>query len=76
MGAPVEDEGGVQIIGVIILLVAIIAGLSTGLGIVGALLFGMAGLAMYWGPEIRSRLPSLCPHCKSANFSRPEKTDE
>ena len=75
-GAPVEDEGGVQIIGVIILLVAIIAGLSTGLGIVGALLFGMAGLAMYWGPEIRSRLPSLCPNCRSTNFSRPEKTDE
>ena len=75
-GAPVEDEGGVQIIGVIILLVAIVAGLSTGLGIVGALLFGMAGLAMYWGPEIRSRLPSLCPNCRSTNFSRPEKTDE
>ena len=75
-GAPVEDEGGVQIIGVIILLVAIVAGLATGLGIVGALLFGMAGLAMYWGPEIRSRLPSLCPNCRSTNFSRPEKTDE
>jgi len=76
MGAPVEDEGGVQVIGVIILLVAIIAGLSTGLGLVGTLLFGLAGLAMYWGPEIRSRLPSLCPNCKSTNFSRPEKTDE
>ena len=76
LGAPAEDDGGVQVIGVIILVVAIFAGLSTGLGIVGALLFGMTGLAMYWGPEIRSRLPSLCPHCKSTNFSRPEKTDE
>lgn len=75
-GAPVEGEGGVQVIGVIILLVAIVAGLSAGLGIVGALLFGMAGLAMYWGPEIRSRLPSLCPNCRSTNFSRPEKTGE
>lgn len=76
LGAPVENENGVQIIGIIVLLVAIFAGLSTGLGIVGALLFGMAGLAMYWGPEIRSRLPSLCPNCRSTNFSRPEKTDE
>jgi len=76
MGGPEGDSDGVQVIGVIILLVAIIAGLSTGLGIVGALLFGMAGLAMYWGPEIRSRLPSLCPNCRSTNFSRPEKTDE
>jgi len=76
LGGPEGDSDGVQVIGVIILLVAIIAGLSTGLGIVGALLFGMAGLAMYWGPEIRSRLPSLCPNCRSTNFSRPEKTDE
>ena len=76
MGGPEGDSDGVQVLGVIILLVAIIAGLSTGLGIVGALLFGMAGLAMYWGPEIRSRLPSLCPNCRSTNFSRPEKTDE
>jgi hypothetical protein len=66
----------VQIIGIIVLLVAIFAGLSTGLGLVGTLLLGLAGLAMYWGPEIRSRLPSLCPNCKSTNFSRPEKTDE
>ena len=71
-----DEQDGVQAFGVIILLVAIIAGLSTGLGIVGALLFGLAGLAMYWGPEIRSRLPSLCPNCRSTNFSRPEKTDE
>ena len=76
MGGPEGDSDGVQVLGVIILLVAIIAGLSTGLGIVGALLFGMAGLAMYWGPEIRSRLPSLCPNCRSTNFSRPEKKDE
>jgi len=76
MGGPEGDSDGVQVLGVIILLVAIIAGLATGLGIVGALLFGMAGLAMYWGPEIRSRLPSLCPNCRSTNFSRPEKTDE
>jgi len=76
MGGPEGDSDGVQVLGVIILLVAIIAGLSTGLGIVGALLFGMAGLAMYWGPEIRSRLPSLCPNCRSTNFSRPERTDE
>jgi hypothetical protein len=72
----VENENGVQIIGIIVLLVAIFAGLSTGLGLVGTLLLGLAGLAMYWGPEIRSRLPSLCPNCKSTNFSRPEKTDE
>ena len=76
MGGPEGDSDGVQVLGVIILLVAIVAGLSTGLGIVGALLFGMAGLAMYWGPEIRSRLPSLCPNCRSTNFSRPEKPDE
>ena len=76
LGAPVENENGVQIIGIIVLLVAIFAGLSTGLGLVGTLLFGLAGLAMYWGPEIRSRLPSLCPNCRSTNFSRPEKTDE
>ena len=76
MGGPEGDSDGVQVLGGIILLVAIIAGLATGLGIVGALLFGMAGLAMYWGPEIRSRLPSLCPNCRSTNFSRPEKTDE
>ena len=76
LGAPAEDDGGVQVIGVIILLVAMLAGLSTGLGLVGAMLFGMTGLAMYWGPVIRSRLPSLCPNCKSTNFSRPEKTDE
>ena len=76
MGGTEGDSDGVQVLGVIILLVAIVAGLSTGLGIVGALLFGMAGLAMYWGPEIRSRLPSLCPNCRSTNFSRPEKMDE
>ena len=76
LGAPLENENGVQIIGIFILFVAIFAGLSTGLGLVGALLFGLAGLAMYWGSVIRSRLPSLCPHCKSTNFSRPEKTDE
>jgi hypothetical protein len=76
MGGVEGDSDGVQVIGVIILLVAIIAGLATGLGIVGALLFGMAGLAMYWGPEIRSRLPSLCPNCRSTNFSRPEKKDD
>jgi hypothetical protein len=39
-------------------------------------LLGILGLAMYWGPELRDRFPSLCPHCKSANFSRPEKTDD
>jgi hypothetical protein len=75
-GAPSDDDGGGQVVGVIILLVAMLAGLSTGLGLVGAMLFGMTGLAMYWGPAIRSRLPSLCPHCKSTNFSRPEKTDD
>lgn len=72
MGGPEGDSDGVQVLGVIILLVAILAGLSTGLGLVGAILFGFTGLAMYWGPEIRSRLPSLCPHCRSTNFSRPE----
>jgi hypothetical protein len=76
MGGPEGDSDGVQVLGVIILLVAILAGLSTGLGLVGAILFGLMGLAMYWGPEIRSRLPSLCPNCRSTNFSRPEKTDE
>ena len=75
MGGPQGDSDGVQVLGVIILLVAILAGLSTGLGLVGAILFGLMGLAMYWGPEIRSRLPSLCPHCRSTNFSRPEKKD-
>jgi len=39
-------------------------------------LLGILGLAMYWGPELRDCFPSLCPHCKSANFSRPERTDE
>jgi hypothetical protein len=76
MGGPEGDSDGVQVLGVIILLVAILAGLSTGLGLVGAILFGLMGLAMYWGPEIRSRLPSLCPNCRSTNFSRPEKTDD
>lgn len=75
MGGPEGDSDGVQVLGIIILLVAILAGLSTGLGLVGAILFGLMGLAMYWGPEIRSRLPSLCPHCRSTNFSRPEKND-
>lgn len=75
MGGPEGDSDGVQVVGVIILLVAILAGLSTGLGLVGAILFGLMGLAMYWGPEIRSRLPSLCPHCRSTNFSRPEQND-
>lgn len=75
LGAPSDDDGGVQAVGIIILLVAILAGLSTGLGLVGAILFGMTGLAMYWGPSIRGRLPSICPNCKSTNFSRPEKTD-
>lgn len=74
MGGPEGDSDGVQVVGVIILLVAILAGLSTGLGLVGAILFGLMGLAMYWGPEIRSRLPSLCPHCRSTNFSRPNRT--
>jgi hypothetical protein len=76
MGGPEGDSDGVQVLGVIILLVAILAGLSTGLGLVGAILFGLMGLAMYRGPEIRSRLPSLCPNCRSTNFSRPEKTDD
>lgn len=76
MGGPEGDSDGVQVLGIIILLVAILAGLSTGLGLVGAILFGLMGLAMYWGPEIRSRLPSLCPHCRSTNFSRPEKKDD
>ena len=76
MGGPEGDSDGVQVLGVIILLVAILAGLSTGLGLVGAILFGLMGLAMYWGPEIRSRLPSLCPNCRSTNFSRPEKQEE
>ena len=75
IGGPEGDWDGVQVVGVIILLVAILAGLSTGLGLVGAILFGLMGLAMYWGPEIRSRLPSLCPHCRSTNFSRPEQND-
>ena len=81
MGGPEGDSDGVQVLGVIILLVAIVAGLSTGLGIVGALLFGMAGLAMYWGPEIRSRLPSLCliadpltSHGPKKRTSRNERT--
>lgn len=34
-------------------------------------LLGILGIAMYWGPAIRSRLPSLCPNCRSSNFSRP-----
>jgi hypothetical protein len=76
MGGPEGDSDGVQVLGVIILLIAILAGLSTGLGLVGAILFGFTGLGMYWGPEIRSRLPSLCPFCRSTNFSRPEKVDD
>ena len=75
-GAPSGEDVVVQVVGVIILLVAMLAGISIGLGLHGAILFGMTGLAMYWGPVIRGRLPSLCPHCKSANFSKPEKTDE
>ena len=39
-------------------------------------LLGILGLALYWGPELRDRFPSLCPYCKSSNFSRPEKTDD
>ena len=76
MGGPEGDSDGIQVLGVIILLIAILAGLSTGLGLVGAILFGFTGLGMYWGPEIRSRLPSLCPFCRSTNFSRPEKVDD
>ena len=77
---PIGGEKGditeIQLTGVIMLIVAILGGLFTGLGLVGSALFGLTGLMIYWGAEIRSRLPSLCPHCKSTNFSRPEKTDE
>jgi hypothetical protein len=37
MGGPEGDSDGIQVLGVIILLIAILAGLSTGLGLVGAM---------------------------------------
>jgi hypothetical protein len=62
--------GAVQVIGVLFVITAFFAGGTN------AHLLGILGLALYWGPEIKSRLPSLCPNCRSANFSRPEKKEE
>ena len=71
---PIDGTGlgsvAVQVIGVLFVITAFVAGGTN------AHLLGILGIAMYWGPEIRSRLASLCPHCRSTNFSRPEKKDE
>lgn len=71
---PIGNSGAgsvaVQVIGVLFVITAFIAGGTN------AHLLGILGLALYWGPEIKSRLPSLCPNCRSANFSRPEKKEE
>lgn len=69
-GVPGLGSFGVQIIGFIFIIAAFIADGRN------AHLLGILGLAMYWGPEIRGRLPSVCPKCHSTNFSRPEKTAE
>jgi hypothetical protein len=70
---PIDGTGlgsvAVQVIGVLFVITAFVAGGTN------AHLLGILGIAMYWGPEIRSRLASLCPHCRSTNFSRPEKKD-
>lgn len=69
-GVPGLGSFGVQIIGFLLIIVAFVADGRN------AHLLGILGLAMYWGPEIRGRLPSICPKCHSTNFSRPEKTFE
>lgn len=70
---PIDGSGlgsvAVQVIGIIFVITAFVAGGPN------AHLLGILGIAMYWGPEIRSRLASLCPHCRSTNFSRPENKE-
>ena len=65
-------------LGAVILLVAMLAGGGINSFYVGGIiLLGLSGLAMFWGAEIRSRLPSVCPVCHSTNFSRqPKAADE
>jgi hypothetical protein len=70
LGATELGSVAVQVIGVILSILAFVVGGTN------AHLLGIVGLAMYWGPEIRGRLPSVCPNCRSANFSRPEKVEE
>jgi hypothetical protein len=50
--------------------------IGIGFGVAGIVVLGVSGISIIVVLEIQSRLPSLCPHCKSTNFSRPEKTDE
>ncbi len=75
---PPADNRFTKILGAGILLAAMFAGGGVdSFYIGGIILFGLSGLAMFWGAEIRSRLPSVCPVCRSTNFSRqPKAADE
>jgi transposase-like protein len=69
---PPADNRFTKMLGAVILLAAMLAGGGSGI-----ILLGLSGLAMFWGAEIRSRLPSVCPVCHSTNFSRqPKAADE
>ena len=67
------DKRFTQILGLVILGLTILNGHGLDPYYAGGnLLLGLTGLAMFWGAEIRSRLPSVCPVCHSTNFSRSE----
>ncbi len=73
---PPADNRFTKILGAVVLLVAMLfGGVVDSFYVGGIILLGLSGLAMFWGADIRSRLPSVCPVCHSTNFSRPEKKD-
>jgi GYF domain 2 len=75
LGGVDEDSEAIalKVMAILAVLFALLIGI--GFGVAGIVVLGVSGVAIVTVQAIHSRLPSLCPYCKSTNFSRPEKTD-
>jgi len=76
LGSVSEDSESTPLRVIAFLVIGFSLLIGIGFGVAGIVVLGVSGISIIVILEIHSRLPSLCPHCKSANFSRPEKTDE
>jgi hypothetical protein len=76
LGCVSEDSESTPLRVIAFLVIGFSLLIGIGFGVAGIVVLGVSGISIIVVLEIQSRLPSLCPHCKSTNFSRPEKTDE
>jgi len=76
LGSVSEDSESTPLRVIAFLMIGFSLLIGIGFGVAGIVVLGVSGISIIVVLEIHSRLPSLCPNCRSTNFSRPEKTDE